>query len=63
MLGTAFNVKAYPDDKTVETTLFRGSVKVFRHEETEVKAIQLRPNEKLILAGGRTTGTCGIGCK
>ena len=50
VLGTAFNVKAYPDDKTVETTLFRGSVKVFRHEETEVKAIQLRPNEKLILA-------------
>jgi ferric-dicitrate binding protein FerR (iron transport regulator) len=49
VLGTAFNVKSYPDDKTVETTLYRGSVKVFRDEESEEKAIQLRPNEKLIL--------------
>ncbi|TMI71413.1 MAG: DUF4974 domain-containing protein [Bacteroidetes bacterium] len=49
VLGTAFNVKSYPEDKTVETTLYRGSVKVFREEESEEKAIQLRPNEKLIL--------------
>jgi ferric-dicitrate binding protein FerR (iron transport regulator) len=50
VLGTAFYVKSYPEDKTVETTLYRGSVKVFREEESEDKAIQLRPNEKLILA-------------
>jgi len=50
VLGTAFNVKSYPEDKTVETTLYRGSVKVFREEESEDKAIQLKPNEKLILA-------------
>jgi transmembrane sensor len=49
VLGTAFNVKSYPEDKTVETTLYRGLVKVFRHEETEKKAIQLKPNQKLIL--------------
>jgi ferric-dicitrate binding protein FerR (iron transport regulator) len=49
VLGTSFNVKSYPEDKTVETTLYRGSVQVFRHEETEKKAIQLKPNEKLIL--------------
>ena len=49
VLGTAFNVKAYPEDKTVETTLYRGSVKVFREEESEDKAIRLKPNEKLIL--------------
>jgi transmembrane sensor len=49
VLGTAFNVKSYPEDKTVETTLYRGLVKVFREEETESKAIQLRPNEKLVL--------------
>jgi len=48
-LGTAFNVKSYPEDKTVETTLYRGSVKVFREEESEEKAIQLVPNEKLTL--------------
>lgn len=50
VLGTIFNVKSYPEDKTVETTLYRGSVKVFREEESEEKAIQLRPNQKLILA-------------
>ena len=49
VLGTTFNVKAYPDDDSVETTLYKGSVKVFRSEETEQKAIQLRPNMKLIL--------------
>ena len=50
VLGTIFNVKSYPEDKTVETTLYRGSVKVFREDEAEEKAIQLRPNEKLILS-------------
>lgn len=50
VLGTAFNVKSYPEDKTVETTLYRGSVRVFRHEDSEKKAVQLRPNEKLILS-------------
>jgi ferric-dicitrate binding protein FerR (iron transport regulator) len=48
--GTTFNVKSYPEDKTVETTLYHGAVKVFRHEESEKKAIQLKPNEKLILS-------------
>ena len=50
VLGTAFNVKSYPEDKTVETTLYRGLVRVFRETESEKKAIQLKPNEKLILA-------------
>jgi ferric-dicitrate binding protein FerR (iron transport regulator) len=50
VLGTAFNVKSYPEDKTVETTLYRGSVKVFREEDSEKKAILLKPNEKLILS-------------
>jgi transmembrane sensor len=49
VLGTAFNVKSYPEDKTVETTLYRGLVKVFREAESEFNYIQLRPNEKLIL--------------
>jgi transmembrane sensor len=50
VLGTAFNVKSYPEDKNVETTLYRGSVKVFRHEESEKGAIHLKPNEKLIIS-------------
>jgi transmembrane sensor len=49
VLGTAFNVKSYPEDKTVETTLYRGSVQVLRQEDAAGKAIQLIPNHKLIL--------------
>lgn len=50
VLGTAFNVKAYPEDKDVETTLYRGLVQVFRQEDEAKTAIELKPNEKLILA-------------
>lgn len=50
VLGTTFNVKSYPGDKTVETTLYSGLVQVLRQGDIEKKAIQLKPNEKLILA-------------
>lgn len=49
VLGTAFNVKAYPEDKTVETTLYRGLVKVFRHSDPSHTVVELKPNEKLSL--------------
>ena len=50
VLGTSFNVKSYPDDKTVETTLYHGSVKIFRENESEKSAIILKPNEKVIIS-------------
>ena len=49
VLGTVFNVKAYPEDKNLETTLLHGSVKVFRMKETESTAVQLKPNQKLVI--------------
>ncbi|MEO5564143.1 MAG: FecR domain-containing protein [Chitinophagaceae bacterium] len=49
VLGTAFNVKAYPEDSSVETTLYRGIVQVFRQEDANKKPIELKPNEKLVL--------------
>lgn len=49
VLGTAFNVKSYPEDKNVETTLYHGRVQVYRPEEDANKGIDLRPNQKLIL--------------
>lgn len=50
VLGTIFNVKAYPDDRTIETTLFQGAVRVIRSVSTgDDTSILLRPNEKLIL--------------
>lgn len=47
VLGTAFNVSAYPDSKTYETSLIRGSVKIISHNYPH-KAIILKPNQKLI---------------
>lgn len=49
VLGTTFNVKSYPDDKNVETILYKGSVQVLRQQDSAGKAIQLKPNQKLVL--------------
>lgn len=47
VLGTAFNVKCYPEDKTNEITVIRGSVEVTLNETKEKK--RLKPNDKLIV--------------
>lgn len=49
VLGTAFNVKAYPDDSTSEATLIRGIIEVTPNNRPSDKII-LRPKEKLILS-------------
>lgn len=49
VLGTAFNVRAYPDEKTTETSLIRGRVEV-RLDKTPDRPFFLEPNEKLIVA-------------
>ncbi|WP_207491634.1 FecR family protein [Aridibaculum aurantiacum] len=46
VLGTAFNVKFFPSDKTIETTLITGSLKVTR---TGQKEVVLKPKEKIVL--------------
>jgi transmembrane sensor len=48
VLGTVFNVKAYADDKNIETTLLKGKVQVELKDIPEKKIILL-PNEKLIV--------------
>ncbi len=47
-LGTEFNVKAYPDEKTIETTLVEGSVKIERKNQSgNAEDFILKPNQKL----------------
>ncbi len=47
-LGTEFNVKAYPDDKTIETTLIEGSVKIEPvSDRSSAEIMVLKPNQKL----------------
>jgi ferric-dicitrate binding protein FerR (iron transport regulator) len=48
VLGTSFNVKSYPSDKTTETTLIRGSIEVSIHNRPSDKIV-LKPNEKLVV--------------
>jgi len=49
VLGTAFNVKAYPEDKATETSLIHGRVEVTL-DKRPGEPIILKPNEKLIVA-------------
>jgi ferric-dicitrate binding protein FerR (iron transport regulator) len=51
--GTAFNVKAYPKEKTVETSLVRGLVEITTTDDPERK-ILLKPNEKIIIPVDRS---------
>jgi transmembrane sensor len=50
VLGTVFNVKSYPEDKNVETTLFQGRVEVTNNNFKDHRPIALVPNQKLIVA-------------
>lgn len=53
VLGTAFNVKSYPEEKTIETTLIRGLVQITRKGDTKSKPVYLHPNEKIVLPASR----------
>lgn len=46
VFGTSFNVKSYPDEDKIETTLVEGSIRVDRKESK--KPLYLSPNEKLV---------------
>lgn len=48
VLGTAFNVRSYPTEKTTEATLIRGSVEVTLNVNPNEKVI-LKPNEKVVI--------------
>jgi len=49
VLGTAFNVKSYPEDPTIETSLIRGRIEV-NFTDRPQETIILRPNEKLTVS-------------
>jgi ferric-dicitrate binding protein FerR (iron transport regulator) len=49
VLGTVFNLKAYPEDNRVETYLISGKVEVaYRHEDKETRT-QLKPRERFVI--------------
>jgi transmembrane sensor len=48
VLGTIFNVKSYPGEQTIETSLIRGSIEV-SFPSLSAKKIILKANQKLII--------------
>ena len=56
VLGTAFNVKSYPNDANTETSLIRGKVEVTVKNRANEK-IYLAPNEKLVVANDNVSTT------
>jgi ferric-dicitrate binding protein FerR (iron transport regulator) len=48
VLGTAFNVRSYPDETTSETALLRGAVEITLRINPD-KKYYLKPNDKLVL--------------
>ncbi len=54
VLGTMFNVKAYPEEQHIETSLIKGSVEITIKDRPDDKYI-LRPNEKLVIANDGMT--------
>jgi transmembrane sensor len=54
-LGTEFNVKAYPEEKRVETTLVSGLVSLERKiPGGDIERVILRPNQRAYLSLGET---------
>ncbi|MBS1946425.1 MAG: FecR family protein [Bacteroidetes bacterium] len=61
VLGTEFNVRSYPNEKTTEAALIRGSIEV-TFKNKPAKKIILKPNEKIIVENviqGKETGDAG----
>ena len=48
VLGTAFTVKSYATDRTIEATLLRGSIEVIKNNDPAAPKVILRPHEKLV---------------
>ncbi len=52
-LGTEFNIKAYPEDKTTEASLIKGSVEIIFNDKTKAPVF-LVPNKKLVFQNKNT---------
>lgn len=50
VLGTAFNVKAYPEDLKTQTTVVRGLVRV-ESKEKGIEPVLIKPNQMAVLKG------------
>lgn len=58
VLGTHFDINAYPDEAAVKTTLLQGSVKVYRKNQTAItQQIIIKPNEQAVFKSDKLSKT------
>ena len=59
VLGTHFNINAYPDEDEVKTTLLKGSVKVYANKvaSTAAQSIIIKPNEQAVFKNASLSKT------
>lgn len=48
VLGTAFNLKSYPQEPTIEATLIHGFIEVINKKEAKSPSVILEPHKKLV---------------
>ncbi len=53
VLGTSFNIKSYPNERTSETSVIKGSVEIISRKRPGEKFV-LKPNEKLVVSNQPT---------
>jgi ferric-dicitrate binding protein FerR (iron transport regulator) len=58
VLGTAFNVRSYGTDSTIETTLVRGRVVLEKTTGRDSRQVTMRPNQKAVFT--RQTGLIAL---
>lgn len=62
VLGTSFNLRAYPDEYKTETSLIEGALEVSLNNKV-AQAVRLKPSEKLVIYNGidkkKTWGSAG----
>jgi transmembrane sensor len=49
VLGTAFTIKSYPQDETIEATLLKGAIEISGRDNPSAPRIILKPDEKVVL--------------
>lgn len=54
VLGTTLNIKAYPDENIIETTLLTGAAEIIynKHGSGAEKSVSIRPSQKAIIIKG-----------
>lgn len=55
VLGTSFNINAYPDDGRIRTTLIEGRVKLSRPADSPATGVTLQPGQQAVLKAAAAT--------